>query len=112
MYRALLSQSTAFVAPRLNFILQSKYTRVGLLVPRCNCGCSEPEGNRGADLTFEFEFKKKPQSVDRMKHLDHASARSLHVRLRHQHQEISGRSPRRREMKASQKKTTPEGGSA
>ena len=60
---------------RLNF-LQSKYTRVGLLVPRCNCGSSEPEVDRGADLKFEFEFKMKPPSLDRTKHPDHASARS------------------------------------
>ena len=46
---------------------QSKYTRVGLLVPRCNCGSSKPEAEWGADLKFEFEFKKKPQSVDRTK---------------------------------------------
>ena len=57
-------------------LLQSKYTRVGLLVPRCNCGSSEPEVDRGADLKFEFEFKTKPQSIDRTKHPEHASARS------------------------------------
>jgi hypothetical protein len=60
-------------------LLQSKYTRVGLLVPRCNCGSAEPEVDRGADLKFEFEFKTKPQSIDRTKHPEHASARSLHV---------------------------------
>ena len=58
------------------FIIQSKYTRVGLLVPRCNCGRSEPEVDRGADLKFEFEFKMKPSSLDRTKHPDHASARN------------------------------------
>ena len=36
-------------------------------MPRCNCGSSKPEAEGGADLKFEFEFKKKPQSVDRTK---------------------------------------------
>jgi hypothetical protein len=29
------------------FMLQGKYTKVGLLVPRCNCGLSEPEMGKG-----------------------------------------------------------------
>ncbi len=45
-------------------------------MPRCNCGSSEPEVDRGADLKFEFEFKTKPQSIDRTNHPDHASALS------------------------------------
>jgi hypothetical protein len=49
------------------FIQPSLYTRVGLLVPGGNCGCSEPDAERGADLKFEIEFKKRPQSVDRTK---------------------------------------------
>ncbi len=50
-------------------MLQSNFTRVGLLVPRRNCGSSKPEAERGADLIFEFEFafKKKPQSIDTTK---------------------------------------------
>ncbi len=61
---------------KVEFYYYRVKTHEGLLVPRCNGGSSEPEEDTGADLKFEFEFKKKPQSIDRTKHHDHASARS------------------------------------
>jgi hypothetical protein len=51
----------------LEFILKGKYTKVGLLLPACNCGWSEPEMGKGWRLKFWIWIQTKPQSIDRTK---------------------------------------------